>query len=180
MGVDKALLPLGNENLLQRALRTASGVCANPVIVGDRDRYSSCGEVIEDRMPGCGPLGGIHAALCVTKSDRNLILSVDMPLMTPEFLIWLVSQSGVSDELAIVPQPGDKGGDLPMAVRDRGDQARPALLTTAPSSHVGGGPGLVDEDEPGRIKPALALAPPLARGVHVRAHLFGGVGVFLN
>jgi len=112
MGVDKALLPLGNENLLQRALRTASGVCANPVIVGDRDRYSSCGEVIEDRMPGCGPLGGIHAALCVTKSDRNLILSVDMPLMTPEFLIWLVSQSGVSDELAIVPQPGGRNQPL--------------------------------------------------------------------
>ena len=30
------------------------------------------------------------------------------------------------------------------------------------------------------LSPPLALAPPLARGVHVRAHLFGGVGVFLN
>ena len=31
------------------------------------------GDVIEDRFPGCGPLGGIHAALCATQSDLNLI-----------------------------------------------------------------------------------------------------------
>jgi len=112
MGVDKALLPLGSENLLQRALRTAAGVCANPVIVGDRDRYSSYGEVIEDRMPDCGPLGGIHAALCVTRSDRNLILSVDMPLMIPKFLSWLVGVSSNSDILAIVPQAGGRNQPL--------------------------------------------------------------------
>ena len=65
-----------------------------------------------------------------------------------------------------------------MAVRDRGDQARPALLTTAPSSHVGGGPGLVDEDEPGGIKPALVLTPLLACGGDVRARLLGRVRGF--
>jgi len=39
------------------------------------------------------------------------------------------------------------------------------LAAAAHSGHVGGGPGLVDKDEPGRIKPALARAPPLPRGV---------------
>lgn len=79
---------------------------------------------------------------------------------------------------AVLPQPGDKGGDLPMAVRDRRDQARPALLAAAPSGHLGGGPGLVDKDEPGGIKPALVLPPLVPRGGDVRARLLGGVRGF--
>jgi molybdopterin-guanine dinucleotide biosynthesis protein A len=112
MGADKALLPLGRENLLQRALRVVASICPNPVIVGDSGQYSRFGRVVEDRMPGCGPLGGIHAALSATRSDRNLILSVDTPLMSAEFLRWLVDMSSNSDELAIVPQCGGRNQPL--------------------------------------------------------------------
>lgn len=108
MGTDKALLPLGNENLLQRALRTVASVGPNPLIVGDSGRYSGYGEVVEDRVAGCGPLGGIHAALCMSRSDRNMVLSVDMPLMTAEFLHWLVRCSKGGEELAFVPQPSGR------------------------------------------------------------------------
>ncbi len=108
MGVDKALLSLGSENLLQRALRIVTAAYARAIIVGDRGLYASYGEVIEDRVPGCGPLGGIHAALSTTSSERNLILSVDMPLMTAEFLRWLVEQSVNGPELATVPRSGDR------------------------------------------------------------------------
>ena len=119
MGSDKALLRLGSENLLERALRTVAAVCSNPVIVGDAGRYKGYGEVIEDRVEGCGPLGGIHAALCVSGTERNLILSVDTPLMTAEFLRWLVDCSAVGDELVFVPQP--KGRTQPLcAVYRRG------------------------------------------------------------
>ena len=112
MGTDKALLPLGSETLLQRALRIAGAVCPKPMILADSGSYASFGDVIEDRMPGCGPLGGIHAALCVTKSDRNLILSAEMPLMTSEFLRWLVSLASNDDTLATVPQPGARNQPL--------------------------------------------------------------------
>ena len=65
-----------------------------------------------------------------------------------------------------------------MAVRDGADQPRAAFAAAAHAGHVGGGPGLVDEDEPGGIKPALAPAPCRARGGHVRARLFGGMRGF--
>lgn len=104
MGSDKALLVLGQQNLLQLALEKARALGVWPVIVGARDKYAQYGEVIEDVIPGCGPLSGIHAALCATQTEFNLILSVDMPLMTAEFLRWLLQVARASDEMAIVPQ----------------------------------------------------------------------------
>lgn len=104
MGSDKALLVIGQQNLLQLTLEKVRALAARPMIVGARDKYAQYGELIEDVIPECGPLSGIHAALCSTQTELNLILSVDMPLMTTEFLRWLVQEAWASDKMAIVPQ----------------------------------------------------------------------------
>lgn len=103
MGSDKALLTLGEQTLLERALHTVSQVAPKVLIVGSRVRYGRFAEVVEDVYPGCGPLGGIHAALKETDTDRNLILSVDMPLMSASFLSWLVQQAAEGIEMITVP-----------------------------------------------------------------------------
>jgi molybdopterin-guanine dinucleotide biosynthesis protein A len=103
MGTDKAMLPMGGVSLLQLALDKARQVAPQTVIVGSRERYARYGDVIEDVIPGCGPLSGIHAALSITQSERNLILSVDMPLMSSQFLRWLFEQAATCSELAVVP-----------------------------------------------------------------------------
>jgi molybdopterin-guanine dinucleotide biosynthesis protein A len=104
MGTDKALLPFGEKTLLQLALEKAKLVSPAPIIVGSRERYGCYGEVIEDRFPGCGPLGGIHAALSATQTDLNLVMSVDMPLMSAGFLCWLLETAASGQELAVVPE----------------------------------------------------------------------------
>lgn len=104
MGSDKALLPLADGNFLTVAVRNARAVCPSPVIVGDAARYGEFGMVVEDRFPGCGPLGGIHAALCATRCELNLVLSVDLPMMTPAFLCWLVREAVAGDTLVTVPR----------------------------------------------------------------------------
>ncbi len=104
MGTDKALLPVGERNLLQLALSKAREISPTPIIVGARERYCSYGQVIEDRFTGCGPLGGIHAALSATRTDLNLVLSVDMPLITAGFLLWLAQLAASGEELAFVPE----------------------------------------------------------------------------
>ena len=104
LGRDKALLPFGDRNFLQIALDNARAVCPDPVVVGARSLYASYGPVIEDRIPGCGPLSGIHAALTTTQAEVNLIVSVDMPLMSSDFLRWLLQTAATCDELAIVPE----------------------------------------------------------------------------
>jgi molybdenum cofactor guanylyltransferase len=104
MGTDKALLPFGKGNLLQYSLAIGEQISPAPVIVGCHERYSAYGGVIEDHYPGCGPLGGIHAALCATQNDLNLVLSVDMPFMSADFLRWLVQIAAPAKELAVVPE----------------------------------------------------------------------------
>ena len=81
MGSDKALLSLGEQTLLERTLQMVSQITPKICIVGLRSRYGRFGEVVEDIYEGCGPLGGIHAALNATDTELNLMLSVDMPLM---------------------------------------------------------------------------------------------------
>ncbi len=71
------------------------------------------GDVIEDVFPDCGPLGGIHAALSITQTDLNLMLSVDTPLMSSDFLAWLLEQARASQELIVVPEA--LGGLQPLA-----------------------------------------------------------------
>ena len=103
MGSDKALLSLGGQTLLQRTLKVAGAVTDHVCIVGRMDRYAAYGEVVEDIYHDCGPLGGIHAALHATRTDLNLILSVDMPLMSSDFLGWLVQKATMSDAMIVVP-----------------------------------------------------------------------------
>jgi molybdopterin-guanine dinucleotide biosynthesis protein A len=113
MGTDKALLSVGQQTLLERALHTAAAVARTVLIVGPHDRYAPYGDVVEDIFPDCGPLGGIHAALCMTQTDLNLMLSVDTPLMSSDFLVWLLEQARASHELILVPEA--LGGLQPLA-----------------------------------------------------------------
>ncbi len=103
-GAIKPCCRSANRNLLQVALDKAREVSPVTVIVGASERYSSYGDTIEDQLPGCGPLGGIHAALCATQNDLNLVLSVDTPLMTAAFLTWLVGLAKAGPEWAFVPE----------------------------------------------------------------------------
>lgn len=104
MGSDKALLTWGGESLLQRAITTAQKACGQVFICGPCSRYSAFGAVVEDAEFGRGPLSGIQAALHATQTDLNLILSVDLPLITAEFLIWLLQQARTGEQMITMPE----------------------------------------------------------------------------
>ena len=112
MGKDKALLRFGEQCMLELAMRKASSVAAETWIVGDAELYSAFGRTIGDQFKGCGPLGGIHAALSASHSDLNLTLSVDVPLMTSEFLAWLVDRAADGSQLATVPRVNGRSQPL--------------------------------------------------------------------
>jgi molybdopterin-guanine dinucleotide biosynthesis protein A len=104
MGRDKAQIVLEGETLLARALRLARSVTPVVAIVGPREVYGAVAPVVEDVFPGQGPLAGIHAALRASATDLNLVLAVDTPLLTPEFLQYLARRANASGAVVTVPR----------------------------------------------------------------------------
>jgi molybdenum cofactor guanylyltransferase len=93
MGTDKAFVMLEGRTLLARMLELARSVCADVKIVGDSAKFAAFAPVVEDVFPGCGPLGGIHAALRSSQTELNLMLAVDMPFVSAPFLEFLIGRA---------------------------------------------------------------------------------------
>ena len=102
MGMEKAFVLLEGRTLLARMLDVAQSVTREVRIVGDPAKFQPFAPVVEDVFPGCGPLGGIHAALRSSQTDLNLILAVDVPFVSFAFLQFLITRSRDSATTVIV------------------------------------------------------------------------------
>jgi molybdenum cofactor guanylyltransferase len=105
MGRDKAGLALNGRTLLEQALDVLRQVTGEVCILGSKQLYTNHGaRVIEDIYAGCGPLGGIHAALSHTRTDFNLITAVDTPFLAPEFLSYLAERAMKAHAVVTTPE----------------------------------------------------------------------------
>jgi molybdopterin-guanine dinucleotide biosynthesis protein A len=77
MGLDKARLLLGARAVLAHVRATALRT-EWPVRI-----------VRRDRVPRCGPLGGIYTGLKTSRADAELFLACDMPFVSVELLLAL-------------------------------------------------------------------------------------------
>lgn len=100
MGSDKALLELAGKPLVLHATTKLRRLCAEVGVLGNDAALGRFGTLVRDLHPGCGPLGGIEAALRSSKYDWNLVLPVDVPFL-PTFLLdnwlWAVLHQPASD-----------------------------------------------------------------------------------
>jgi molybdopterin-guanine dinucleotide biosynthesis protein A len=106
MGEDKAFLELAGKPLIVRAVEVARGAVRDVKIVGDLRKFAAFGPVIEDVYRDRGPLGGIHAALTNSAAEWNLILAVDLPFVSVQFLKYLLARAESSDATVTVPSVG--------------------------------------------------------------------------
>ncbi len=93
MGTDKAEIVFGGRTLLDHAVATMRSVRAEVVVVGQRERVPVGSVCIPDGVPGCGPMGGIEAALrdCVRHGGEIAVfVPVDTPLLPGGLLQSLV------------------------------------------------------------------------------------------
>ena len=78
MGRDKAALKWKGQSLLHQMTGLLKAVCDSVHVVGRAD--------LPDHHPGLGPIGGIATALHATTTAHNLVVAVDLPLLTMDFL----------------------------------------------------------------------------------------------
>jgi molybdenum cofactor guanylyltransferase len=129
MGTDKAFVLLDGRTLLARVLHLARQLTSNVHIIGDPAKFAPFAPTIEDIFPGCGPLGGIHAALRSSRTDLNVILAVDVPFVSLALLDYLISRATSSN--ANVTLARAAGGFQPLCAIYRrcfADAAENALL----------------------------------------------------
>ena len=129
MGTDKAFVLLDGRTLLARMLHLARQLTSNVHIIGDPAKFAPFAPTIEDIFPGCGPLGGIHAALRSSRTDLNVILAVDVPFVSLALLDYLISRATCSN--ANVTLARAAGGFQPLCAiyrRSFADAAENALL----------------------------------------------------
>jgi molybdopterin-guanine dinucleotide biosynthesis protein A len=107
MGQDKAALTLNGQTLLEHALAAVRQVCRDVSVLGRYERYGAFAPTYEDIYPGCGPLGGIHAALSNSQTEFNLIIAVDTPFLSPEFLSYLAERAVTSGMVVTTPEIDD-------------------------------------------------------------------------
>ncbi len=103
MGRDKAFLKLEGLTLVERGLETLQQICAPIAIVGNTPQLAEYGRVLPDAVAGCGPLGGIVAALEDSEAQWNVILAVDIPFLPAAVLERLLTIVETTDAAAIIP-----------------------------------------------------------------------------
>jgi len=104
MGSDKAFLEFNGRTLLARALNLLHRLTPEVRIVGPAAKFAAYAPVVEDIYTGRGPLAGIHAALSSSTTELNLMLAVDLPLVTESLLQFIVECARASDALVTVPR----------------------------------------------------------------------------
>ncbi|HXZ78996.1 MAG TPA: molybdenum cofactor guanylyltransferase [Terriglobales bacterium] len=132
MGRDKAFLPFNGRTLLEHAIALAKAVAEDVVLIGQRAKLDPYGVVTQDIFPGCGPLGGIHAALSCTQTDLNLILALDTPFVPPKFLAYEIDHARAALS-AVVTYPRTSDQYQPLCAVYR----KPFLLTAEAALQAG-------------------------------------------
>jgi molybdopterin-guanine dinucleotide biosynthesis protein A len=84
----------------------AEARAATPRAEARRLQASDHVRLVADIVPGCGPLGGLLAALTEMRNDRVFVVACDMPYIDGRFAEYLLSLAG---EAAVVVPQTDRG-----------------------------------------------------------------------
>ena len=85
MGRDKGIVDLKGRAMIEHVIESAKAVTHNIIIIANNDNYNQFGfPVYSDLIPERGPIGGIVTGLHYSQTDRNLILSCDIPFVSVE------------------------------------------------------------------------------------------------
>ncbi len=108
LGMDKALLQINGEWLLQRIVRDLRTLADQVLIVAnDGDKLSALGvPIVPDLQSGQGVLGGIYSGLRSMQHHHGLFVGCDMPLLNLALLRYMISLAPCAD--VVIPRVADE------------------------------------------------------------------------
>lgn len=109
MGRDKAGLLVGDQRLWEHQIATLRGTGPDELLISAprSEMFAESGlTIVNDESPGLGPLAGIAAVLRAARWERLLVLAIDLPQMSADFLSELLQESGRTGR-GLVPHGDD-------------------------------------------------------------------------
>lgn len=108
-GGDKARARVGGRPVIDRVIDAVGPIVARVIVVASAASRDLCVpegvEVVADRYPGSGPLGGMCTGLLACQSDPALVVACDMPFLSQPLLRLLLDRVEGFD--AVLPRHGD-------------------------------------------------------------------------
>jgi molybdopterin-guanine dinucleotide biosynthesis protein A len=134
MGIEKALVQFAGEPLVAHALRILRCAGLTASIAGAHSPLESFAPVVPDSEPDRGPLGGICTALNVTAARWAVFLPVDLPLLPPSLVAYLLEEAQETGVAVTLAEGNGFTQTFPAVV----DQAALPALRSALQSGRGG------------------------------------------
>ena len=112
MGTDKGFILWNNKPFIQHIINALEPLVSETIIVSIHKKYDVFGlKRIEDEIKNAGPVAGIHSGLKASKTEYNLVLSCDIPLINTNILKQLITN--IENDIDIV-QIESQGQTMPL------------------------------------------------------------------
>lgn len=91
MGREKALLPIGDKTIIEILIDKLKPLFPKIILSTNtpNDFLFLKIKMVEDFYKNAGPLGGIHAGLVESNTEKNFIISCDLPLMETDMINFI-------------------------------------------------------------------------------------------
>jgi molybdopterin-guanine dinucleotide biosynthesis protein A len=101
MGENKSLLKINGITVIEIILRLMEPFFEEIILsTNDPEEYKFLGlKSVEDVYRNSGPLAGIHSALKNSATEKNFVISCDVPLMSAEMIEYFLNYESGSDIL---------------------------------------------------------------------------------
>ncbi|PKQ46263.1 molybdenum cofactor guanylyltransferase [Confluentibacter flavum] len=107
MGTDKGFLSFNGKSFMQHSIDALNPLVTDIIIVSNNKDYDVFGlKRIEDDIENAGPLAGIYSGLKQSKTDYNLVLSCDIPLISSTILQKLIDAIDEDSEIIQIESHG--------------------------------------------------------------------------
>ncbi|MFD0988910.1 molybdenum cofactor guanylyltransferase [Mariniflexile jejuense] len=112
MGTDKGFLLFENKPFIQHSINALKPLVSEIIIVSNNANYDVFKlKRVEDSIENAGPVAGIYSGLNESKTEYNIILSCDIPLISSEILKKLIN---AIDDVSEVIQIESDGKTMPL------------------------------------------------------------------
>ena len=106
MGENKSFLKMNNKTIIENVVEMMNSIFSKVILITNTpDEYEFLNlEIYTDIYKNVGPLAGIHSGLINSETQKNFIISCDIPLMNSEFIKSIIN---IDSEKQIIVSKAD-------------------------------------------------------------------------